>query len=142
MPYINQVTIMGHLGRLPDMRATPGGQKVANFSVAVTEKYEVRGEAKETTHWLRCVAWGWLADEMANAQVGDTVFVAGSLACRSWEKDGQKRESTEVKAFEVRVLPKRARRDGDSGGGQYTKSAASQSQQSKKPVDDDSDIPF
>lgn len=141
MSYINQVTIMGRLGRLPDMRSTPGGQKVANFSVAVTEKYEVRGEAKETTHWLRCVAWGWLADEMANAQVGDTVFVAGSLACRSWEKDGQKRESTEVKAFEVRVLPKRERRDG-GGGGQYAKSAESQKSAIQAPSRPDDDIPF
>jgi single-strand DNA-binding protein len=116
MPNLNKTMIMGHLGRDPELRYTQGGQGVANFSVAVTEKWKGRdGEKQERTTWFRVVAWGQ-AGEYAAAYLrkGDAVYVEGSIEEREWEdKEGQKRKTWELKAQRVNSLSPRAKQAKD-----------------------------
>jgi single-strand DNA-binding protein len=131
---MNAVTIIGTLGRPPEIRMA-GSSRVANFSIAVHEEFVVQGERKKNTHWIRCVAWGYLADALVGADKGDSVFVAGMITSRSYEKDGQKREQVEVKAEKVVLLPKGERTHAPPD-------VRAQAPVSRKPIDDDADLPF
>ena len=62
MASFNKVTILGNLGRDPEVRTTPGGNTVANFSVATTDKWGQGEERQERTEWHRVVVWGKLAE--------------------------------------------------------------------------------
>jgi single-strand DNA-binding protein len=87
----NFVTIMGNLTRDPERRVTSGGHAVANFSVAVNEKFVSKGgEEKERTTFVNVTAWTGMADKVvANFRKGDSVLVNGRLQTESWEKDGK-----------------------------------------------------
>lgn len=110
MPYLNSVTIMGHLGRDADVRHTSNGKTVASFSVATTAKWKDKGGSpQERTTWHRVTKWDppeWMT---AGLTKGSLVYVQGSLETRQYEKDGQKRETTEIKADTVLLLAARER---------------------------------
>lgn len=109
MNSVNNVVVSGNLGRDPDVRATGTGKSVANFSVAVTKRYEMNGERKETTTWVRCVAWGKLAEQVAEARKGDGVWLQGEIQSRKYTaKDGSEREVVEVNAATLHVVPRLA----------------------------------
>ena len=99
MPSVNEVTLIGHVGR--DAEITyPGGTEICKFSLATSEKY--RGEEK--TEWHNVVAFRELASRAVEmARKGRLLFVRGKLQTISWEKAGQKHSRTEVVAF--RILP-------------------------------------
>jgi single-strand DNA-binding protein len=112
---LNKAMIIGNLGRDPEMRYTPNGQAVTQFTVAVNHNYkDASGEWKEETEWFRVVAWAALAERTAeNLRKGRKVYVEGRLQTRSWEdKDGQKRYTTELVASTVTSLDPRPREDG------------------------------
>ena len=112
---LNKAMIIGNLGRDPEMRYTPNGQAVTQFTVAVNRNYkDASGEWKEETEWFRVVAWGPLAERTAEyLRKGRKVYVEGRLQTRSWEdKDGQKRYTTELVASTVTALDSRPREDG------------------------------
>jgi len=96
---LNQVSISGRLGRDPESRAV-GGSTVTNFSLAVSEKYKDKktGEMIDKVSWIRVSAWGKTGEIAAEARKGDELVVHGALETKTWEKDGQKRDSTEVNA--------------------------------------------
>ena len=101
---MNRAIIVGNLGGDPEVRYTPSGTAVANFTVATTERYTKKdGEKQEQTEWHRIVAWGKLAEicgEYLNK--GSKVAVAGRIQTREWEdKDGNKRWTTEIIANDV-----------------------------------------
>jgi len=106
MPYMNKVTIMGHLGRDCEMRYTPGGKAVANFTIAVSKKWkDETGQQKEKTSWIRCTCFGGWAENAAKMRKGQLCLVNGELTQESYEdKDKNKREKTYVSAFEVYAL--------------------------------------
>ena len=109
---LNKAMIIGNLGKDPEMRYTPNGQAVTQFSVAVNRNYkDASGEWKEETEWFRVVAWGPLAERSAEyLRKGRKVYVEGRLQTRSWEdKDGQKRFMTELIANDVKALDPRPR---------------------------------
>ncbi len=59
MPALNRVQLMGNLGRDPETRFTPTGQKVCNFRIAVNRRWTSKeGESKEATDWFTIEAWG------------------------------------------------------------------------------------
>ena len=99
MSSLNKVMVIGNVGREPEVRSTPGGSMVANFTVATTERYKAKdGTYNETTEWHRIVMWKRLA-EIAEQYIrkGSKVYIEGKLQTRSWDdKDGNKRYQTEV----------------------------------------------
>ena len=146
---VNKVMLIGNLGRDPEIRYTTGGQAVANFTIATTEKYTNKsGEKQEDTEWHRIVAWGRLAEICGEyLSKGRMVYIEGSIKTRSWEdKEGNTRYTTEVVARNMQML------GGQGGqGGQGGKPAAPSTPDEKVPADfdieddsfgSDDDIPF
>ena len=99
MASLNSCSFIGNLGKDPEVRTTQGGDKVATFSIACTEKWKGRdGERKERTTWVPVVIWGPLAEVAQNyLRKGSKVFVCGKFTVRKWaDRDGQDRYSTEI----------------------------------------------
>ena len=108
MPSLNRCSFIGNLARDPEERFTPNGQATTQFTVAVNRSYkDASGEWKEEVEWVRCVAWGPLAERTAEKlRKGRLVYAEGRLQTRSYEKDGQKHYSTEVIVHTVTALDK------------------------------------
>ncbi len=122
---INQVMLMGNLTRDPELRTTPTGQSVVSFSLALNRAYKDQsGEWQEATDYIDVVAWGPLAERVAQYLTkGRRAFVQGRVQSRSWEQDGQKRNKVEVLASDVTFLD--GREDGgQSGGGSFSGAGA------------------
>lgn len=101
MSSVNKVTILGNLGRDPEMRSMPNGSPVVNLSVATSESWRDKstGERKEKSEWHRVVIFNeHLADvAMKYLKKGSKVYLEGSLQTRKWtDKDGAERYSTEI----------------------------------------------
>jgi single-strand DNA-binding protein len=99
---------VGNVGQQPDVKYTQGGGAVCNFNVACSERFKDKsGEQQERTEWVRCVAFGKLAELCGEyLQKGSRVTVEGRLSTREYEKDNIKRQVTEVVLSEV-VFPER-----------------------------------
>jgi single-strand DNA-binding protein len=124
-----QVIIIGHIGQDPEVRSTASGSKVANLSIATSEKWKDKesGEWKEKTEWHRVIVWGdgmvkFIEEKFAK---GDLIRITGKLQTRKWQdQDGKDRYSTEIVAdrfngvepLRVKALAGGSRRDdGDPG---------------------------
>lgn len=94
----NKVILMGNLTRDPEVRTTPSGQSVTNFSLAVNRTWRGQdGAQQESVSYIDCVAWGKTGEIIAQyMQKGRALLVSGRLDQRSWEQDGQKRSKVEV----------------------------------------------
>jgi single-strand DNA-binding protein len=111
MASVNKVIIVGNLGRDPEMRTFPSGDRVANVTIATTDKWKDKqtGEMKEATEWHRVVFNGRLA-EIAGEYLrkGSQVYVEGSLRTRKWtDKDGIEKYTTEIRADQMQMLGSR-----------------------------------
>ena len=100
MSSLNKASIIGNLGRDPEVRHTQSGDTVANLSVATSEKWTDRssGERRERTEWHRVVVWGKLA-EIAEKYLrkGSKVYLEGQIRTRKWQdNDGKDRYTTEI----------------------------------------------
>jgi single-strand DNA-binding protein len=98
------VTIAGNLTDTPELRYTPNGAAVANFTVAVTPRVKDGESWKDgEASFFRCAAWRTLAEHLADSLAkGDRVLVYGTLRQRSWQtEDGERRSAVEVQAEEV-----------------------------------------
>lgn len=104
---VNKVILLGRLGQDPELKYTPGGAPVCNFSLATTESWtDKSGQKQEKTEWHRVVVWGKLA-ELCNQYLakGRQAFLEGRLQTRSWDdKDGNKRYTTEILASTVQFI--------------------------------------
>ena len=95
----NKVILMGNLTRDVEIRTTPSGQQVANFSLAVTRSWKGQdGQTQDQTSFINCVAWGKPGEIIAQyVGKGAPLLVSGRLDQRSYEdKDGNKRQAVEV----------------------------------------------
>ncbi len=104
---VNKVILVGRLGQNPEVRYTPSGAAVANFSVATNESWtDKSGQKQERTEWHRVVVWGKLAELCANyLQKGRQAYIEGRLQTRQWQdKDGQTKYTTEIQAQTVQFL--------------------------------------
>ena len=107
---INKVTLIGNLGKDPEVRHFEGGSMVAKFSVATNENYKDRnGDWQTKTEWHDVVCWGGLAQRVErNLKKGNLTYIDGKLTTRKWQdKDGNDRYTTEVVANVVRSLERR-----------------------------------
>lgn len=116
MAGLNKVILIGNVGRDPEMRYTPSGSAVTNFSMAVSRRYQAQdGEQREETEWFRVDCWNRLA-EIANQYVtkGKQVYVEGRLKSRTYQdRNGETRVSLDVTATELQLLGQRG--DVESG---------------------------
>jgi single-strand DNA-binding protein len=104
---VNKVILIGNLGKDPEVRHTPSGAAVANFSIATTEAWNNReGQREERTEWHRVVAFGKLAEICGQyLKKGKQVYIEGRLQTRSWDdRDGNKRYTTEIVANTMTML--------------------------------------
>lgn len=93
---MNVITIAGQLGRDIEIRYTPNGKAVGNFSVA-----DSQGRDKPTI-WWNCQIWDKRAEALAPYLLkGQAVTVTGSVSEREYEKDGQKRKAMDVRVTDV-----------------------------------------
>lgn len=111
---LNKVILIGNLGRDPEVRYTPGGLAVANFSMATSEKWTNKEGEKETrTEWHRIVAWGKLGEICGEyLSKGKQIYIEGRIQTREWEdKEGNKRYTTEIIALQMLMLGSRESED-------------------------------
>ena len=107
MSSLNQVSLIGNVGQKPELRFASTGYSVARFSVATNDAWiDKEGQRRERTEWHRVVAWGGLADTVAeHLDGGRQVHVQGMLRTRNWtDASGMKRTLTEVHATRVLFL--------------------------------------
>jgi single-strand DNA-binding protein len=122
---VNKVILIGNLGRDPEVRFTPGGQAVANFTIATNESWtDKQGQKQERTEWHRIVVWGKLAELCGEyLSKGRQCFVEGRLQTREWtDKEGKKNYTTEVVAQNVQFLG--ARGEGAGAGPRRSQNGA------------------
>lgn len=129
---VNSVTILGNLGRDPELRETKSGMAVASFSVAVNQSVKVGEGYEDRLEWVNVTVFSRRAEVCAQyLSKGSSVFVEGKLSTTSWESEGIKRWSTSVIARNVIFLSdkgKSQRQDRppappqDDDGGEYTRS--------------------
>ncbi|MFO7632162.1 MAG: single-stranded DNA-binding protein [Caldilinea sp.] len=106
-----QITLIGNLGRDPEMRYTATGVPVTNFSVAVSRRWTGQdGQQQEKTLWFRVVAWNKLAETTSQYLTkGSKVLVVGEMedSTAYIDREGQPRASLEVRALTVKFLSAR-----------------------------------
>ena len=147
MASFSKAMIIGNLGRDPEMRYTPSGRPVTEFSVAVNQstKNQQTNEWVEATDWFRVSVWGDRAERAAeNLRKGNKVFVEGRFKTREFEgNDGQKRTSLDVTADNVISLDRKGRDDDGAFSGAPA-GVASGGGSSRGPADDTDldDLPF
>jgi single-strand DNA-binding protein len=104
---LNRAQILGNLTRDPEMRFTPNGQAVANFTVATNRRWKNQdGSDGEATEYHDVVVWGKQAENVTPMlKKGDPVYAEGRLQTRNWEgQDGVKRYKTEIIAENIIAL--------------------------------------
>lgn len=138
MTGVNKVILVGNLGKDPEVRYTPSGAAVANFSLATSEKYtDKSGQKVDKTEWHNIVAWNKTAEICKQYLTkGSTIFVEGKIQTRSWDdKEGKKCYITEVLIGNMQML-------GSRQGGQNANPKPEASQQSQQTQTDEEDLPF
>ena len=114
---VNKAILIGRLGRDPEVRHTGSGTAVANFTMATDEGYKDKttGEWQKRTEWHRIVAWARLAEQCANLlSKGKLCYIEGRLQTREWaDRDGNKRQTTEIVANVMRILTPKGGGGGD-----------------------------
>lgn len=107
---INKVTLIGNLGKDPEIRHFEGGSSVTKFSLATNENYlDKSGQWQTQTEWHNIVCWGSTA-QRAEKQLkkGMLVYCEGKIGTRKWQdKEGIDRYSTDISINTFRVLEKR-----------------------------------
>jgi single-strand DNA-binding protein len=107
MASVNKVTLLGNLGRDPEVRYLPSGDPVANITIATSSKYKGKdGNMVEETEWHRVTFFGRLA-EIASQYLkkGNPVYVEGRIKTRKYtDKDGIEKYATDIIASEMQLL--------------------------------------
>ena len=134
---LNKVLLLGNLGADPELRVTPGGQAVLKLRLATTESYLDRNNTRqERTEWHRITIWGKRGEALAKFLTkGDRLFVEGRIQTSSYEKNGEKRYSTDIIANNV-ILAGGGRR-GDRPEGEQPRSSG----RSAPPTSRNDDVP-
>lgn len=96
---VNRVTLLGHVGRDPELHTSAGGDRAARFSLATTERWKDRdGEPQERTEWHRIIVFGGTVDvEERLVRKGTAVLVEGRLTVREYtDSEDTPRQATEI----------------------------------------------
>lgn len=108
---VNQVTLIGRVGRDPDVNTTKAGKQVAHLSLATSRRTAPDSQEEARTDWHRLTFWEGLARFVGdNVRVGDRIYVHGRLEYDSYERDGVVIPTAEVIVSELVLLS--AKREG------------------------------
>lgn len=143
---VNKVILVGRLGTDPELKYTPSGSSVCNFSIATSESWTDKnsGQRNEKTEWHRIVVWGKQA-ELCNQYLskGRQVFMEGKLQTRQWEdKEGNKRYTTEVVCNQVQFLGSKGDSTGQAMGSNKPATGAPQASSNEPAYEIQSDASF
>jgi single-strand DNA-binding protein len=120
MASVNKVILVGNLGRDPEVRTFPNGDRVANVTIATTDRWKDKqsNEMREATEWHRVVFNGRLAEIVEQyLRKGSQIYVEGSLRTRKWtDQQGVEKFTTEIRADQMQMLGRREGMGGPSGG--------------------------
>jgi len=121
---VNKVTLVGNLGRDPEVRSTQDGAKIVQLSLATSERWKDRntGEQRERTEWHRVVIFNENLGRIAEQYLrkGSTCYIEGQLQTRKWtDNQGVEKYTTEVVLQRYRGELTLLGGRGDSGGGSY-----------------------
>ena len=143
---VNKVILVGNLGRDPEIRSMPNGDRIANLSIATSETWRDKssGERKEKTEWHRVVIFNDNIVKVVENYVkkGSTVYIEGALQTRKWtDQQGVEKYSTEivVSRFKGELTMLGGRSEGGSSGGDQSQQ---QSTGHRESYDLNDDIPF
>jgi single-strand DNA-binding protein len=146
---VNKVILLGNVGKDPEIRSTPSGTMVANFTLATSDRYQdAQGNWQDRTEWHNLVAFKRTAEIIRDyVKKGSRLYVEGKLQTSSWDdkQTGQKRSRTEIIVNDISLLSGR-----DEGGSRGATPTAAYDQRPAKSGEDfsqaaeisDEDIPF
>ena len=151
---INKVTLVGRLGKDPEVRHFDNNSSVCNFTIATSESYtDKEGQRVEQTEWHNLAIWRKGLVDVAEKYLkkGHLLYVEGKLRTRSWDdKDGNKRYTTEVVVDSFKMLEKRESSSNNSGEAQsfskapepISKPNNTQDSNTPKVENESDDLPF
>ena len=133
----NKITLVGNLGRDPELRYTPQGTPVCSFSLATNERRKDRttGENNDITTWFRVTLWGRQAETASQYLTrGRPIYIEGRLRVEEWtDRDGKQRHTLEVHATDMQFI----------GGSKPESGDASAAPEATAETDlQDEDVPF
>ena len=149
---VNKVILLGNVGKDPEIKSTPGGTMVANFTLATSDRQkDAQGNWQDRTEWHNLVAFNRTAEIVRDyVQKGSKLYIEGKIQTRSWDdrESGQKRYRTEIIVNDISLLSGR-----DDQGQQSSSNGNTSRQNTRQPAyagggyDDsteisDDDIPF
>ena len=124
MASLNKVTLIGNLGKDPEIRTMSNGDKIANLTIATSETWrdKASGERKEKTEWHRVVVFNEGLVKVCESYLrkGSKVYLEGSLQTRKWtDQSGTERFSTEIVLARYRgeIVMLDGKSEGGGGGG-------------------------
>lgn len=137
MANLNQVNLIGNLTRDPELRVTPKGTAICQFSIAVNRKWKDGDQEREEVTYIDCEAWGRTGENVAKyCTKGRPVFVGGRLKLDVWDDKNtkEKRSKLKVVAEQVQFL----------GGGEKREQASPGQPRPAAPTQEDlgQDVPF
>jgi single-strand DNA-binding protein len=122
---VNKVILLGNVGKDPEIRSTPGGTMVANFSLATSDRFQdQQGNWQDRTEWHNLVAFKRTAEIVRDyVKKGSKLYIEGKIQTRTWDdKEGVKHYKTEILVNDLSLLSGR-----EEGSGGYSRPASSSS---------------
>ena len=122
---VNKVTLLGNVGKDPEIRSTPSGTMVANLTLATSDRFQdAQGNWQDRTEWHNLVAFKRTAEIVRDyVKKGSKLYIEGKIQTRSWDDktSGEKKYKTEILVNELSLLGGRGESGG--GGGSYERSS-------------------
>ncbi len=142
MASLNKIMLIGNVGQDPELRYTPDGNPVANFSIAVNRRRRVGEEFKDETEWFNIVCFSRTAENVNQYLTkGQKVYVEGRFQSSEYVgQDGNQRKSYEVIANEVTFLSTRS--EAESTNPNNTQNQEKPESKSVDSDDEDKDLPW
>lgn len=132
----NKVIFGGNIVRDPELRYTPNGDPLVDFSLAQTDYFGSGDDKKEYTNFVDVTFWGRKAEVIAEYhKKGDPILIEGSLRQDRWEKEGQKRSKVKIRGYSFEFVKQRDDGDSQQSQGQRSQSQSNQSNSQSSPQD-------
>jgi single-strand DNA-binding protein len=138
---VNKVMLLGNVGSI-DVKSFDNGGKIVNISVATSDSYKKGEEWINKTEWHKCFCGiPAIVERAERINKGDMVHIEGSIVTRTWEKDGEKRESKEISFNSIKVISKNNKSEENS----FVPKSDAKPKSAKQVLDsmeNSSDLPF